>query len=94
MIDLKPLVRDEEKSIVIARHGLEWWTAWALGTKVGQEKAIDEKFSEKYEEAFFIIQVDDQGSRDVRTPLSDPTVPKGAELLYSSEVFEVFRVLY
>jgi len=31
----------ETLRILVARHGLEWWAAWPLHTKIAQDKAVN-----------------------------------------------------
>ena len=50
-VDLQKLASHIEKpedTLIIARHGLEWWTAWQWHTKVAQDKAIDKEVFAKY----------------------------------------------
>jgi len=37
---LAPLVANPDKTLVAARHGMEWWTAWALHTHIAQVPAL------------------------------------------------------
>ena len=41
-----------ENSIVITRHGLEWWSGFVLDTKVGQEFSLSKSDFEKYDSVF------------------------------------------
>ncbi len=42
------------RTLVVARHGLEWWTAWALRTHVAQSRALSAEDWQDYEEVLFI----------------------------------------
>jgi len=37
---LAPLCADPERTLVVARHGLEWWAAWTLHTHIAQPTAV------------------------------------------------------
>lgn len=85
------MINDNE-TIIIARHGLEWWTAWALHTKVGQDKAIDSVFFENYKNVIFITQISGFSKDRQRTPFHEPSVPENSEIIFSSEYFELFKL--
>ena len=42
------------RTLVVARHGLEWWTAWVLHTHVAQSRALSADDWQNYEEVLFI----------------------------------------
>ena len=89
---LKSVIKNDKETIMIARHGLEWWTAWALQTKVGQDKAIDKFFFEKYKNVIFIVQINGFSNDRQRTPFHEPTVPQNSEIIFSSEFFKAFKL--
>ena len=90
--ELNPLIESRNETIIIARHGLEWWTAWALHTKVGQDKAIDKAFFEKYKNVIFITQINGFGNDRQRTPFHEPTVPQNSVMIFSSDYFKAFKI--
>lgn len=93
--DLKKLnsvIQNDNEAIIVARHGLEWWTAWVLHTKVGQDKAIDNTFFEKYKNVVFITQINGFSNDNQRTPFHEPIVPQNSEMIFSSEYFKVFKL--
>lgn len=51
---LKAQVLTPEQTLVVARHGLEWWTAWVLHTHVAQSRAVRASDWKKYSEVLFI----------------------------------------
>ena len=57
------LPENKENSIAIARHGLEFWTAWALKIKVGNDKALDKIGLEKYRIVIFLQQKNEERQR-------------------------------
>ena len=89
---LKSVIKNDNETIIIARHGLEWWTAWALHTKVGQDKAIDSVFFEKYNNVIFITLINGFSKDIQRTPFHEPNVPENSEIIFSSEYFKVFKL--
>ncbi len=59
----KHLPDDKENTIIIAEHGLEFWTAWALNVKVGQERAMNKINSDKYRNITILRQKNEVGRR-------------------------------
>ena len=58
----KYLPENKENSIIIASHGLEFWTAWALNVKVGQDRAMDKIGLDKYKMVIFLHQKNEDRS--------------------------------
>ncbi|MFH1537555.1 MAG: hypothetical protein ABIH66_01255 [bacterium] len=90
--ELNYVIENDKETIIIAKHGLEWWTAWALHTKVGQEKAIDKTLFEKYKNVIFLIQINGFGNDSKKMPFHEPSIPPNAELIYSSDYFKAFQL--
>lgn len=51
---LAPQIAAPKRTLVVARHGLEWWTAWTLRTRIAQPKALRAEDWKNYEEVLFI----------------------------------------
>ncbi|MCX6906794.1 MAG: hypothetical protein NTY01_01995 [Verrucomicrobia bacterium] len=47
-------VAHPERTLVVTRHGVEWWTAWTLHTRVAQAKAVRADDWQKYGEVLFL----------------------------------------
>jgi hypothetical protein len=62
-----PVNRDS--TIIITRHGLEFWTAWALNVKVGNDKSIDLNDLGKYRNIIILQQKKESG---LRPPVNKP----------------------
>lgn len=89
---LQTVVTNNHETLIISRHGLEWWTAWLLKTKVGQDKAIDESTIEKYKTIIVLNQINGFSSERERSPFHEPFVPDNAIEIYSSEYFKAFSI--
>lgn len=91
-LDLKNMekyLEDPENTLIIARHGLEWWTAWQLGTKVGQDKSVDRNTVHEYEKLIILVQlsgINATGPAQGR-PFHEPFFPVEKEAFYTSEYF-------
>lgn len=53
---LKASLQLDESTLIIARHGLEWWAGWALHCKTGNEKGVDEETPGRYRQVLFLHQ--------------------------------------
>jgi energy-coupling factor transporter ATP-binding protein EcfA2 len=89
---LHSVIKVDNETIVIARHGLEWWTAWALYTKVGQDKAIDSELFNKYRRIIFINQISGFSDDSKKTPFHEPKIPRNSEMIFSAEYFKAFKL--
>ena len=74
----KYLPENKENSIIIATHGLEFWTSLALNVRVGQDRAIDKIGLDKYSNVIFLQQKNEerQGSLG-RKPFRRPKIGEG-----------------
>lgn len=60
---LAPLIEHPETTLVSARHGMEWWTAWTLGTHIAQSTALRTADWETYSAVFFLHSNDSEQGR-------------------------------
>ena len=47
-------VANPGRTLIVARHGLEWWTAWTLHTHVAQDRALSADDWTKYASVLFL----------------------------------------
>jgi hypothetical protein len=74
----KYLPDNKENSIIITEHGLEFWTAWALNVKVGQERAMNKINWDKYRNITILRQKNKVGRRGPGTrPMPGQRFKKG-----------------
>ncbi len=53
--NIKPYINaNNSESIVVARHGIEFWTAWDLNVKVGNDRSVENLGLEKYKNVIFL----------------------------------------
>jgi len=80
---LEKSIINKGKTIVIARHGMEWWAAWILRTKVGLSSGIVSAEYPKYKNVLYLRRKADKNAEyDVAN----------AQLFYDGEYFEVFKL--
>jgi len=95
----KYLPENKENSIIIARHGLEFWTAWALNVRVGQDRAMDKIGLDKYRNVIFMEQKIEDGQGPFgRRPLRKPGIgrsgPPPMDPRMVRPVPENFKLIY
>lgn len=95
--DLKNLenyISEPDKTLIIARHGLEWWTAWQLNTKVGQDKTVNKKTTLKYEKVIYLVQLTGINSMHPgqKSPFHEPYFPTNREPIYVSNYFKAIEL--
>jgi len=92
---LKDQVEISDKTLIVARHGLEWWTAWALDVKVVQDKALIKEDWKKYDRVLFLEQLKGksafgpQGSKISLFP--EPKIPRNAELIFINNYYRLYE---
>jgi len=53
---LHSIITSPQKTLVVARHGLEWWTAWYLHTHIAHVDALKPDDWQKFDQVFFLRQ--------------------------------------
>ena len=51
---LAPLIATPGKTLVVARHGMEWWAAWALHTHIAHVPALRSADWQNFETVYFL----------------------------------------
>ncbi len=102
----KYIFEDKKNTIIIARHGIEFWTAWTLNVKVGNDRSIDKLGLEKYKNIIFLQQKNEErqgpsgrsplrkpGPGEGGPPPMGPPVPENFNLIYNSSYFNAYQKL-
>ena len=48
------LIQRPDRTLVVAEHGVEWWSAWFLHTKIAQAEALRPEDWQSYETILFL----------------------------------------
>jgi hypothetical protein len=90
------LITEPRKSLVVARHGLEWWVAWVLQTDVAEAYQVDAVTISKYLEVFYLQQIADVPSYGPGgpggLPFPEAQAPAGAEVVFDGRYFRLAKV--
>ena len=88
----KHISGNSDSTIIIARHGLEFWTALALQIKVGNERTFNKLALDKYKRVIFLIEKNSFERKPLGNhPFPKPHIPKECKLIYSSHYFNAYE---
>jgi hypothetical protein len=93
----KYIPENKDSTIVITRHGLEFWTSWALQVEVGNDRAMDKLNLDNYKNFLLLhpkkeFRKRPHDKRPMRKRLfHEMPIPEYYLLIYSSEYFNVFK---
>lgn len=100
MDKMKPYITEPDRTVIVSKHNLEFWVAWALEVDVSQESKFNDTLINDYEDIFIINQIRDvelrvgPGRRNEeakRNHFDEPLIPANSSLVYSSEYFKLFQ---
>lgn len=95
LYQVRSAISQPEKTLVVARHGLEWWAAWVLETDAGQEFGLDQESWEKYDQVLYLKQI--AGAEGFgpggpgAPPFPEVHIPEDAEIIFEGEYFKLAR---
>jgi hypothetical protein len=82
-----------ENTLILARHGLEWWVGWYLHTKVGQDKALDAKTFDQYPYIYSLVQKTQREDAEHRhPPFPEAYAPKSRASVIHNPTFQLIRL--
>jgi hypothetical protein len=90
---LEQYIEQPERTLIIARHGLEWWAGWALRTHVSQEFGVQPTAWDRYDKVMFLQQTaghapfGPQGRGGPR--FREVRLPEQAEILFDGAYFRL-----
>lgn len=85
------------KTLVVARHGLEWWTAWVLGTHVVQARRVKAGAWRRYAQVLALRQIRGgapfgPGGPTGGAPFPEARTPPGSTVLWRGHHFVLVRL--
>jgi len=90
---------NKDSTIIIAKHGLEFWTAWALNVKVGNERAMNQLDTSKYKNIIILQQKNELRERPPKRPpfplpFHKPPIQKNGQPPMELRIPENFTLIY
>ena len=109
MMELKNLaghIQDPAHTLVVANHGVEWWSAWFLHTPIAQPQALTPEVWQRYKTVLLltvksgVVSLPGRGGpgpmRDQATPPGNfsslPVIPANAELLHDGASLRLEKI--
>lgn len=97
--NMQAYISNPDKTVIVARHNLEFWVAWVLHVDVSQESKFDNTLIDSYDEIFIlnrVLTLEQQsmklpGGGNQRSHFEEPLIPVNAYLVYSSKNFRLYR---
>ncbi|MEQ1853122.1 MAG: hypothetical protein ABMA01_16210 [Chthoniobacteraceae bacterium] len=68
---LAPQIFDPEHTLISAQHGVEWWTAWLLHTRIAQASALRAEDWKRFQQVLFL-----EVKSGMQMPVGPPGGPK------------------
>lgn len=75
---IAPLIEKPEQTLIVARHGLEWWTAWTLHTHIAQPMAVSDSDWTTYTQVLYLQEKRQEAPPDMPGTAANPRPPPGA----------------
>jgi hypothetical protein len=95
MIKLQNIVTEEPRTVIVARHGMEYWSMWIFRTDAVRQEALEEGFWRFYKNIYFIKQKKDVAQFGPAglfgRPFPQPIIPNGSVLVYSDSYFDLYK---
>jgi len=89
LYEVKKSIDDPDNSLVIARHGLEWWVAWTLETDVAEHET-NQDIWDAYSAVYYLKQISgkiDSGLEGPGGGFAETQIPEEAEIVFEDEFF-------
>jgi hypothetical protein len=92
--NIKAAVKLNQEDLVVARHGLEWWTGWVLNCRTGKEYCLVSSDWDKYAQIFLLRQKEGNNypGHQGGGQFAELPVPTESMRVYSSEFFDLYRL--
>ncbi|KAF0152188.1 MAG: hypothetical protein FD143_1285 [Ignavibacteria bacterium] len=94
MINMKSVLHQDERSLIVARHGFEFWSTWIFRNMAVRQETLSAVYWRWYDKVYFIVQKKDKApfgpAGTFGKPFSEPVIPEKSSLIYSSDYFDLY----
>lgn len=95
MLKLDSAIPKNERTLIVARHGMEFWSEWIYKVDAIREDALTENYWKYYKDIFILHQKKGKsnfGPAGAFGPkFTEPALPEGSFLIGQSEYFELYK---
>jgi len=83
------MLENPHSTLVIPRHGIEWWTTWELRTKIGGTGSLDQESFRKYDQVLVLVHKTESYHKNmpVHLAIKEPEIPGDHTVFYESDHF-------
>lgn len=96
LIKMKNVLPEEERSLIVARHGMEFWSTWIFRNNAVRQTELAPVYWRWFNKVYFLIQKKDIspfGPAGIfGGSFREPTIPQKSRRLYSGEYFELYLI--
>ncbi len=95
MIKLQKVLPPEPRTVIIARHGMEFWSMWIFRVNAVRQEAVAKSYWSWYKNILFLHQKMETAQFGPAglygPPYPQPTLPTGSYLIYSDSYFDLYK---
>lgn len=95
LVEMKKVIPANGKSIIVARHGMEFWSAWIFRTDVTRQESLNENYWRAYANVLFLQQKKDKSSFGpagmIGRPFPEPTLPEFSQSIFTGDYFDFYK---
>ncbi|MDP2036513.1 MAG: glycosyltransferase family 39 protein [Ignavibacteria bacterium] len=95
MTKLKNVLPEEERTLIVARHGLEFWSSWIFRNMAVRQEELAEVYWRWYTKVYFLIQKKDKSPFGPAglfgNPFPEPAIPEKSVRVFENEYFVVYK---
>jgi hypothetical protein len=98
MLKLSKIIPKHDKTLIVARHGMEFWSIWIIKVDALREDELTKEYWRWYTDIYFLHQKKDKsgfgpaGAFGPKFP--EPALPQGAYLIQQTDYLELYRAPY
>lgn len=93
LIAFKSQMQGTKKSIAVAKHGLEWWAGWTLGTAVTKEYYVTEETFKRFANVYYLVEniaPNPQGTQTGQV-FPDVAVPEESQMVFEGKNLSIHK---
>ena len=92
LFKLKSAIAEPDKTLIVTRHGLEFWAAWALEVDISHGRDLTTEALKKYEVVYYLRQKSGQGKAGPGSSFPEVMIPQDAKIVYEDEFYILAKV--
>lgn len=92
---MKNVLPQEDKSLIVARHGLEYWSTWIFRNMAVRQEELSADYWRWYNKIYFIVQKKDKAPFGPAglfgKPFPEPNIPEKSYKIFESTYFDLYE---